>query len=347
MKRETILGWRDDYHALLRVGTMGTVFLTWCGLFSKAGWFFDLTCHFRLEYLIVQLFFLPAAVWWFFERRQLAPPSVATATLRRSELAVVGVSAVINAILVGQLWLPPSAPAASSSTAASSAAGAVKPTLKLLQLNVNSRNDRYADVASLVHESNVDIVALQELSLEWCTEMKARLPEYHYCRCFPRPDNFGIGLFSRVPLSKLDVVRYGKALLPTVVAELQFDGAPLTVLSTHPLPPSDLVNYDFRNDQFGALAKARDTWSKSVVLSGDLNTTSWSDHFTDFLKESKLRDSRQGFGVQVSWPAQFFVLSIPIDHVLVSDDIEIKERKVCRAVGSDHYPVYVELARRH
>lgn len=345
MNRDTILAWRDDYQMLLRVGTLATVFLTWCGLFSEAGWLFDLPCHFRVEYLVVQILFLPAAVWGIFESRQPSPASVATMSLRRSELIVVAVSAALNAMLVGQLWLPPSMPAAAASVSPS-ARTAVKPTLKLLQLNVNSRNERYADVASLVHESNVDIVALQEVNLNWYGQMKARLPEYRHYECFPRPDNFGIALFSRIPLTKVNVVEYGKAKVPTVVAEVQFDGAPLTILSTHPLPPSDWLNYDFRNDQFDAMAKARSTWSKSVVLSGDLNTTSWSDHFTDLCKQSNLRDSRQGFGVQVSWPVQLFVLSIPIDHVLVSEDLEVKARSICRSVGSDHYPVLVEFARR-
>lgn len=347
MNRKIILGWRDDFQSLLRVSVQGTVLLTWIGLFSQSGWFSDLTCHFRLEYLVVQILFIPGAIWWFFERRDPALPSVASLSFHRAETAIVLASAFLNAVLVGQLWLPPAQPVNSAAPASSASHScSEKRVLKMLQLNVNSKNDKFAEVAALVRETNVDIIAMQELSERWCVEMKSRLPEYRYCLCWQRPDNFGIGLFSRLPLTKLELVTYGKAAVPTILAGLDFDGAPLTVLSTHPLPPSDLLNYDFRNDQFAALAKARSSWTKSVVLAGDLNSTSWSQHFSDLCKKSNLKDSRQGFGVQPSWPVQLFILSIPIDHVLISEDLEVKDRKVCRSVGSDHYPVYIELVRR-
>lgn len=34
---------------------------------------------------------------------------------------------------------------------------------------------------------------------------------------------------------------------------------------------------------------------------------------------------------------------IPIDHCLVSNDIIILDRRIGSNVGSDHYPIYIEL----
>jgi endonuclease/exonuclease/phosphatase family metal-dependent hydrolase len=56
-----------------------------------------------------------------------------------------------------------------------------------------------------------------------------------------------------------------------------------------------------------------------------------------------LRDSREGFGLQNSWPAYWPWLSITIDHCLVSRDIRLIDRKVGPDIGSDHYPVLVEV----
>ena len=76
---------------------------------------------------------------------------------------------------------------------------------------------------------------------------------------------------------------------------------------------------------------------------GDLNTTSWSPFFSDLIEESGLRDSRKGFGIQTTWPDGLFLLRIPIDHCLVSKDISVLDRRVGPSIGSDHFPVTVDL----
>ena len=38
------------------------------------------------------------------------------------------------------------------------------------------------------------------------------------------------------------------------------------------------------------------------------------------------------------------LFSIPLDHCLVTPDFVTMDRRVCPTVGSDHCPIYVELA---
>ena len=76
---------------------------------------------------------------------------------------------------------------------------------------------------------------------------------------------------------------------------------------------------------------------------GDYNATPWSRPFWRFVDRSGLCDSRAGFGVQASFPAMSAVLRIPIDHVLVSCSIGVRDRRIGRDVGSDHLPVIVDL----
>jgi endonuclease/exonuclease/phosphatase (EEP) superfamily protein YafD len=81
-----------------------------------------------------------------------------------------------------------------------------------------------------------------------------------------------------------------------------------------------------------------------LILAGDFNVTGWSYWFQNMRDTMKLRDTRQGFGIQPSWPVQLPILLIPIDHVLVSEQFIVLNRRTGKNVGSDHYPVYVELA---
>lgn len=80
-----------------------------------------------------------------------------------------------------------------------------------------------------------------------------------------------------------------------------------------------------------------------MILIGDLNTTSWSYYFKNFIKAMQLVDSRKGFGLQTTWPSILPIMAITIDHILISPDIKVLNHKIGPHIGSDHYPVFVEL----
>jgi endonuclease/exonuclease/phosphatase (EEP) superfamily protein YafD len=80
------------------------------------------------------------------------------------------------------------------------------------------------------------------------------------------------------------------------------------------------------------------------VLIGDLNTTMWSPYFSELVKGSGLRDARLGFGLKPTWPMPLPALfQIPIDHCLVSDDIEVLGVRTGGATGSDHRPMMFDV----
>jgi endonuclease/exonuclease/phosphatase family metal-dependent hydrolase len=82
------------------------------------------------------------------------------------------------------------------------------------------------------------------------------------------------------------------------------------------------------------------------MLIGDLNMTSDSPVFQNFLRETGLRDTRAGFGIQATWPTNVPVLWIAIDHCLVSDKVLVHDRRVGPGVGSDHLPLTVDVSVR-
>ncbi|MEM1009786.1 MAG: endonuclease/exonuclease/phosphatase family protein, partial [Myxococcota bacterium] len=82
------------------------------------------------------------------------------------------------------------------------------------------------------------------------------------------------------------------------------------------------------------------------MVLGDFNCTSWSPTFQQFLKQSRLLDSRQGWGVQPSWMLHTGLFAIPIDHVLISKEILIHQRQVGEDIGSDHRPISVKFSLR-
>jgi endonuclease/exonuclease/phosphatase (EEP) superfamily protein YafD len=80
------------------------------------------------------------------------------------------------------------------------------------------------------------------------------------------------------------------------------------------------------------------------MVLGDLNLSPWSPYFGDLLSSAGLRDSREGFGIQASWPTAVPLLRVPIDHVLYSPEVVINHRQIGPDVGSDHLPVVVDFS---
>jgi endonuclease/exonuclease/phosphatase (EEP) superfamily protein YafD len=241
--------------------------------------------------------------------------------------------AVLAATLVNALWIVPDL---SRSTRP-------LPTgtpLRVLSLNVLTSSSAVGDVIDLIGDTNPDVIGLVEVNADWIAVLAPALTGYGYKIEHPRNDNFGVALYSKLPMT--GSAEHLGSRLPTIVATVDIAGKPVGVLVTHPIPPVGGAALTDELAQLDAVAwRARAT--SPVIVMGDFNATPWSKPFRAFMATSRLCDSRAGFGLQASFPAESAIMRIPIDHVLVSCSIGVRSRKIERPVGSDHLPVLVDL----
>ncbi len=159
---------------------------------------------------------------------------------------------------------------------------------------------------------------------------------------------WGWALFSRRPL------REPKASLSdrTLDAWIEHEGRPLRLLAAHALRPGQTVMTGIRNRtlaELGSLAGEQE----NVVVLGDLNVSECSPVFGDLLDAGGLRDTRQGFGRLGTWRVtvprvrwKLHWLRLPIDHVLIGNELATLDRRVGDEIGSDHFPVVADVAWR-
>jgi endonuclease/exonuclease/phosphatase (EEP) superfamily protein YafD len=83
--------------------------------------------------------------------------------------------------------------------------------------------------------------------------------------------------------------------------------------------------------------------SGPTLIAGDFNTTQWSGHFKDMIRDSGLSVCARGHAIALSWPAQFIPLGISIDHCLSSDHWRSLEIRTGPRLGSDHLALVVDL----
>ncbi len=248
--------------------------------------------------------------------------------------------AVFNLWAVTRSALPP--PASAHETA--------HPPLKILLANILSSNPDPAPLLALVAAENPDLVALLEVNERWSNQLLAALAaDYPFQHRHPREDNFGLAVFSRHPLGEDRDEVFVDPELPSYAFGVSLAGRPLRVLLTHPLPPGSDAGARLRDEQ---LARIGD-WVRSqrdvapVLLLGDFNATVWCPPLRRLLAEADLRPAAAGHRLYPgTWPASVPFLRIPIDHVLLDERLVCTAYRVGPDVGSDHFPVLLEIHPR-
>jgi endonuclease/exonuclease/phosphatase (EEP) superfamily protein YafD len=275
----------------------------------------QLFTHFKLQYLLVSVLLC-----------------VALALYRRP--AYVGgllVAVGLNASLVIPWYVADSTPANDRQ-------------LKLVNANVLSSNTDHQHLFDLLDAEAPDIVLLLEVSGQWLDALDSLRESYPYSYAEAREGSFGIALFSRLPFTSATHVDSPPLGYPTIIATMDVEGTTLRLVGTHPMIPTTKQSYADRNEQLVMLAGLSKEHGGTQVLVGDLNASMWDIHYRSLENETGLRNARVGFGIVPTWPTFMPFAMIPIDHVLVSDDISVVELRTGPRVGSDHLPLIVTIA---
>ncbi|WP_144392843.1 endonuclease/exonuclease/phosphatase family protein [Pleionea sediminis] len=300
---------------LLWIGTAGlTIFFVFSTFFQ---WhrLIELFSHFKLLYLWINLALLLLAITikqW-------------KITLTLSVLAVLN----LHSILIWSINQPQNELNGDS--------------VKLLHANVYFRNHDYDKLSELISNENPDLIMLQEFNFEWQRNLSSLKKTYSHNIEVPRHDSFGIAVYSKRPLITLEERVWGDAGLPSIYAELMLEGIKVSLVSTHPLPPISFEYYTQRNQQIEKIIADMALINQPKIISGDFNLSFWSTQYQR-LGLDKYNNTRKGFGTLPSWPVQAPLFYIPIDHILVSDELNYTNTKTGPDIGSDHLPVITEIS---
>ena len=301
---------------LMEVGGLLLCAATVAGFLARFWWVFELASHFRMHLAI-----------------GLAGLAAVLALKRRWRMAsICGLCAALNAGLVLLVLLPAEMPGPQTGT-----------RLRLVSLNVHTGNQRSDLVLKFLQTANADVILLMEVNETWMNALQSLRTNYPQVITRPRGDNFGIALFSRLPLTNSEVIGLGEARVPSIATTISVGGQPVFLLGTHPLPPVSAEYARLRNEQLQEIAALIRRKSMAAIVLGDLNCTPWSPYFTGLLHDSGLKNISPRRGLFGSWPTWLPFGRIPLDHGLVSQDIRIIEKRVGPPVGSDHLPLVLEL----
>lgn len=300
----------------LFVAAAGLIVGTLSPLLADRFWVCEILCHFQPQY-VIGLFAI----------------AIAFMLVRRWRSGGLILAAALVAFLV--YWLPIYWPTGRDISGQRS--------LRLLSTNLDFANVSPERFYALVDAEQPDVILVFELTREWAATLAMKERGYVDTRLGPSPGHSGCGIYSRLPLTAGVIRAIGPYPNFVVVAEVQVADQTLKLFGTHPLAPYSPKEMEARNGQLTALAELIGSEGKRTVVAGDFNTSSWSPCFATLESATRLRDSRQGFGLLPTFPSQFWPIRTTIDHCLVSDDLEVLDRRVGPDIGSDHLPILIDL----
>ncbi len=219
------------------------------------------------------------------------------------------------------------------------------PALRIVNFNLLSDNESYAEVIDFIRTTEPDLVFLHEASRPWEVALGSSNLNYEVIRARSDDLIFGTLILAR---DEVEAVSYGYGITQPRAVSMTYhpDDWPVEVkiLTTHPLAPTSEERAGLRDAQLDfAAGWAADQQGHYLVV-GDFNATPWSWPFRNLVASGDLRNSQRGFGLQPTFSTMSnAILRVPIDHLLHSDGLRIRDRRLGPSLGSDHFPLIVDL----
>ncbi len=282
-------------------------------------WWLDVLANFRAQYVVVLA---------------LLGLVVVMSRWRKLGYAVLG-AAVVNLIAVLPLFVGSPAETRLDS-----------PSLRVMSFNLLSTNESYSDVVDYIKTVSPDVVLLHEASRPWEVAMESAAVGYQMIRA--RSDRLIFGTLVLVRGEAVEAVSFGFAANSPRAVELDFvpDGWDTTVsiLGIHPVAPTDEERAGYRDAQLAFAGQWASSQTGPIVIAGDFNATPWSSPFRRLMASADLVNSQAGFGLQPSFSSRSnLLLRVPIDHLVHSPHLEVTDRRLGPDLGSDHFPLLVDL----
>jgi endonuclease/exonuclease/phosphatase (EEP) superfamily protein YafD len=228
-----------------------------------------------------------------------------------------------------------------------------------------------ARMAQIIRVENPDIIALQEYAKEQQERLHSRIvAQYPYFKlCAGRKRSY-VALYAKIPF---DIIEGTQCALdpdqdnnPAARILARFGdaaGTEFVFATTHlnwPVQINPLFNeaLSFGQKLHAMTARKQTEWQElsnvlnnielPVIITGDLNSTSWSYALRHFVKSTNLIRHSRGL---LTFPKLLYIggwretpAFLPLDHVMASNSVLVHDIRAGPQTGSDHLPLYADFS---
>ena len=219
-------------------------------------------------------------------------------------------------------------------------------SVRILVSNVQMENRQYARWLTTITQAKPDIVICLETNDVWQAQVATLTPTMPHVIEHVRDNYYGMMVLSRLPLVEPRVRFLVSDDVPSIHTGVALpDGSSFALHVLHPRPPEPVQHQSSaeRDGELLQLARELQRDSGPAVVAGDLNDVAWSDTTRLFQRISGLLDPRIGRGFFNTFDANHWIMRWPLDHVFHTEHFELVGLQRLGHVGSDHFPILVEL----
>ena len=300
---------------MLALGLFSAVlFLASVAGFSTARWWFSVLDFFHLQYAAASLIVIACALYFGFW------------ALALGGIMILAINVYRMRILMPRSLKPQS-----------------HVNKDVMSVNAHDKNKRPEKLDRAIKEADPAVLLIMELTEDIRKYLRPSLSRYPHRLQTPVRDGFSICLLSKNKLEDAEIEYLGPDDTPLLKAKTSINGTTYRVYSAHPKPAMSKEWAEVRHAYFSRLEGYIKTGDMPTLVLGDFNSVPWEQHFQKFLARAGLKSTLQRHGYKVTWPTYFLPLGIPMDHILVSRDVNYGNVSIGPQVGSDHYPVSINL----
>jgi endonuclease/exonuclease/phosphatase (EEP) superfamily protein YafD len=222
-------------------------------------------------------------------------------------------------------------------------------SLTVFAWNLLIANQNVEEMLRTIGSIDPDVIVLTEVGPWHESGLRSLEQSYPHALWLPQRNTRGMAVLSRVPYTQFGRHTMGEAHTLAIEARLpsQGDYPEMSILGIHTSSPNLEGRFRIRDSELLDVAEWAKGSPRAAMVIGDMNISPWSPPFGAMLRSSGLRDSRDYRGLFPSWPSGLGFFGIPIDHALVSPELEVVDRRVgWPSSDSDHGWIAVTVRSR-
>lgn len=208
-------------------------------------------------------------------------------------------------------------------------------SISICQTNLLKFNTIRGKVLDEIFINNPDIISFQEVDTDWSFRIIDSLQNnYPYAVNLPHDeDAYGLLLLSKFPIVSHEVIHFKK--YPILKATVVIKEDSLSVYAAHTPSPITKERFHERNEMIQKISQVIDQNNiENAIVIGDFNTVPWSKNIKKFQVQNSLKDSRKNY--TGTWPSWLPGIKIPIDYILIGQNIQCHHLEVMQKTTSDH-----------
>ena len=220
------------------------------------------------------------------------------------------------------------------------------PDLRLMVFNVYFENEAVEAVEAEITKHDPDLIYLMEYPSEANAVMRLDLDEhYPYQLVEPSRWTMGTAVYSKFPIVDSQLHRGQRSRIPVSEVTIELNGERLTLVGGHPWPPLPQWGALHREQLMSVIdvASAVDRSNTSLVVAGDFNTPPSAYMLSLLSKQAEVSHVRGRFDISKTF-FPFPLIGMSLDHVLVSDSVQVVNYFYGDEAGSDHRPLLVDIS---